>query len=282
MPARPVWLSNLIPEDKKFIYLLVVIALYPVFAVLFGNQPVIAIAVDVMFMAMALLIVVKATRNRYFRIAVTVLTVVVLLQNAVSAEPGMLMVSTTLEVARTVSILLLLTLGIVVILSRVLDRGLVTVDKVCGAISVYLLMGMAWGMVYVLLSILQPGSFRLPELNTAGVFEPAQRRYDISLADFLYLSFVTLSTLGYGDITPTTIPAQTVVWMEAILGQIYLAVLIARLVSLQIIHSSQKPARRRAPRSTERAAARRPARVRGRGRVPRRHGASAPRSGAPA
>jgi hypothetical protein len=281
MPARPVWLSNPIPEDKKFIYLLVVIALYPIFAVLFGNQPIIAIAVDVVFLAVALLIVLKATSNRYFRIAVPVLTLIVLLQNALSAESGMLMVSTTLEVARTISIFLLLTLGIVVVLSRVLDRGLVTVDKVCGAISVYLLMGMAWGMIYVLISILQPGSFHLPELNTAGVFEPAQGRYDISLADFIYLSFVTLSTLGYGDITPTTIPAQTVVWMEAILGQIYLAVLIARLVSLQIIHSSQKPARRRALRPAERAASKRLARVRGRGRAPRRHGADAPRSGAP-
>src|SRR5262249_20837672 len=155
-----------------------------------------------------------------------------LLQNALSAAPAMLMVSTTIELVRTVSILALLVIGIVVVLSRVLDRGLVTVDKVCGAISVYLLMGMAWGMLYVLLNLLQPASFHLPELNTAGVFEPAQRRYDISLADFIYLSFVTLSTLGYGDITPTTIPAQTVVWMEAILGQIYLAVLIARLVSL--------------------------------------------------
>src|SRR5262249_5708028 len=186
MSARPVWLSNPIPEDKKFIYLLVVIALYPISAVLFGNQPVIAIAVDIVFFTLAMLIVLKATRNRYLRIAVPVLSLIVLLQNALSAEPAMLMVSTTIELVRTVSILALLAIGIVVVLSRVLDRGLVTVDKVCGAISVYLLMGMAWGMVYVLLNILQPTSFHLPELNTAGVFEPAQRRYDISLADFIY------------------------------------------------------------------------------------------------
>jgi hypothetical protein len=276
MPMRPVWLSNPVPEDKKFVYLLVVIALYPITAVLLDKQPIIAIAVDVVFLTVAMLIVLKATQNRYFRIAIPVLTVVVLLQNALTAESGLLMVSTTLEVARTTSIFVFLMTGIVVVLSRVLDRGLITIDKVCGAISVYLLMGFAWGMLYMLLNILQPASFHLPELNTAGVLDPSLRRYDISLADFIYLSFVTLSTLGYGDITPTTIPGQTVVWMEAILGQIYLAVLIARLVSLQIMHSSPRPARRRVLRSTERAASKRPARVHTRGRAPRRQGAGAP------
>ena len=53
----------------------------------------------------------------------------------------------------------------------------------------------------------------------------------------IYFSFVTLTTLGFGDVTPATILARTLVWLEAVTGQMYLAVLVARLVSLQIIHS---------------------------------------------
>jgi len=57
--------------------------------------------------------------------------------------------------------------------------------------------------------------------------------------NFIYYSFVTLTTLGYGDIVPSSELARTVSWLEAVYGQIYLTVLIAQLVALYIIHNKQ-------------------------------------------
>ena len=57
---------------------------------------------------------------------------------------------------------------------------------------------------------------------------------------YLYYSFVTLSTLGYGDITPVSAPTRVLSWFEAVTGELYLAVLIARLVGLHIVHSREE------------------------------------------
>ena len=60
---------------------------------------------------------------------------------------------------------------------------------------------------------------------------------------FLYFSFVTITTLGYGDVLPLSPTAQTVAWIEAVFGQLYIAIVVARLVGLQIAHSrSPEPA----------------------------------------
>src|SRR5215216_3626276 len=93
-----------------------------------------------------------------------------------------------------------------------------------------------WAFLFDLLEFAQPGSFHLPELNATAGYEPYLRRYDPT--NSIYFSFVTLTTLGFGEITPATVLARTLVWLEAVTGQLYLAVLVARLVSLQIIHSS--------------------------------------------
>ena len=69
-------------------------------------------------------------------------------------------------------------------------------------------------------------------------FKPENRKY--VLIDCLHFSIVTITTLGYGDITPLTPLAKTVSYMEAVTGQIYIAVLIARLVGLHIAHSMSK------------------------------------------
>ncbi len=114
------------------------------------------------------------------------------------------------------------------IMSHVLDQSPVTSDKIAGSISAYILLGIVWSVVYTLFQHLQPGSFVIPEHlqtdSTTGIWA-------------VYFSFTTLTTLGYGDITPHLPAAQTYAIMEAACGQIFLTVLVARLVALQIIHS---------------------------------------------
>jgi hypothetical protein len=102
-------------------------------------------------------------------------------------------------------------------------------DRIVGAICVYLLIGLAWAKIYESLDDVAPGSFRF-SADTAWA-APSLLRYS-------YFSFVTLATLGYGDVTPVTALAGTLAWMEAISGQLFLAITIARLVALSIADSS--------------------------------------------
>jgi hypothetical protein len=98
-------------------------------------------------------------------------------------------------------------------------------DRILGAISVYLLIGLAWAKVYQTLDVVTPGAFRFPA-DTAWAATGLPR--------FAYLSFITLATVGYGDVTPATPIAGTLAWLEAVTGQLYLAITVARLVALSL------------------------------------------------
>ena len=102
----------------------------------------------------------------------------------------------------------------------------VSMDTIFQAISVYLLLGLAWAFAYVSLELIIPGSFSI------GVDLTVQS--DLDFHKFLYFSFVTMTTLGYGDITPVTPPAGSLSYVQAVVGQIYLTVLVARLVGMHI------------------------------------------------
>ncbi len=117
------------------------------------------------------------------------------------------------------------------ILRKVLDKSPVTTDKICGALSAYLLIGMIWALIYAMFQIVEPNSFSVPEgMQT----ERAMAFWA------LYFSFVSLTTIGYGDITPLTPAAQTYAFLEAVFGQIFLTVLVARLVALHIVHQGRR------------------------------------------
>lgn len=104
------------------------------------------------------------------------------------------------------------------LLSGVLGEGRVDAERVCAALCVYLLVGISFGGIFAALEMHAPGSL-------AGA-------RPINLHDAVYFSFVTLATLGYGDITPAGSATRSLAVLEAVFGQLYLAVLIARLVSL--------------------------------------------------
>jgi hypothetical protein len=103
----------------------------------------------------------------------------------------------------------------------VFDRGVMTADRLSGAASAYLMMGVMWTFIYSLIARSDPAAFRV-----GGVHEP------MAFVEFMYLSFVTLTTMGYGDIVPASYSARTAALMEAIMGQLFLAILIARLVGV--------------------------------------------------
>jgi hypothetical protein len=98
-------------------------------------------------------------------------------------------------------------------------------ERILGAVCVYLLIGLAWAKVYETLDVVTPGAFRFPA-DTAWAASRLPR--------YAYLSFITLATVGYGDVTPVTPIAGTLAWLEAITGQLYLAITVARLVALSL------------------------------------------------
>lgn len=110
----------------------------------------------------------------------------------------------------------------IIILSYILREKKVTAEIIYGAICAYLLIGLMWACVFFSLETLQPGSFQMAQGLNPG------------FSEFSYYSFVTLTTLGYGDITPLSHPARSLSTTEAVTGQLYLAIMIAGLVGIYI------------------------------------------------
>ena len=118
---------------------------------------------------------------------------------------------------------------IMIILTFIFNQDRITKDLIGGAAVVYLLMAVTWTFAYRLIEIIHPGSFSIAESQSLGNSGP-----------FLYYSFVTLTTLGYGDIFPTTSAAKSCAILEAVIAQLYLVITVARLVGVYIQQSWEK------------------------------------------
>jgi hypothetical protein len=114
-----------------------------------------------------------------------------------------------------------------------------TWDSLFGAICGYLLLGVAWGLTYAMIYAANPNSFQLSD-----AIRPYLEEADYMRNVFIYYSFVTLTTVGYGDVTAVSIPARTLSWGEAITGQLYLAVLIAGLISSLVARNATRDCQR--------------------------------------
>jgi voltage-gated potassium channel len=128
-------------------------------------------------------------------------------------------------------LIILLAFFSITILDYVLRSGKVTTDRIFAAVCVYMLIGFAWAFAYAFLEEIAPGSFvALPETGRSD--------YVARVQQLRYFSFMTLTTVGYGDVVPRSAAARTMAVLEAVMGQIYLAVLVARLVGLHIVHAT--------------------------------------------
>ena len=146
-------------------------------------------------------------------IAVGVGFVVARVPRAVFDAPGLLPISEGLWIFGAA-------LAMTVAIRHAFGGGAVDHERIFAALDAYLLAGALFGVAYWTLHRIDPASF-------AGATVP-----EMGLSTSMYFSFVTIATLGYGDIVPVTAPARGLAVVEAISGQMYLAVLVARLVSL--------------------------------------------------
>ncbi len=132
--------------------------------------------------------------------------------------------SLVLRVVDLVAILCFCLLAIAVKMRQVVFlTGAVTMNRVAGALCIYLLLGVLWAVLFAFVDLVEPTAFLY-----------AGREVGDPIEHLLYYSFVTLTTLGYGDITPVHPVARTLAYLEAVIGQLYIAVLIAGLVGRHV------------------------------------------------
>lgn len=113
----------------------------------------------------------------------------------------------------------------------------VTADTLVGSVCCYALIAATWAFAYSLTDLLAPGSFQFPVAATGTATQVALHP---DYASLLYYSFVTLCSVGYGDVVPLTPAARMLATAEAVVGQFYMAILVARLVSLHLEQSRRK------------------------------------------
>jgi hypothetical protein len=193
-----------------------------VFGVPFFTEPGLIgrIVQDMMLSLVLLAGVVSATeRPRAFLLIALVALLAIVVRWASWLVPANL----TLEI-RDATTLAAVALISVTIGMNVFGPGKVTFDRIHGAIALYILVGVAWAQAYQLISILVPKAFYSASLHTNS----------LDRSTWIYFSFVTLTTAGYGDILPVAPQARSLTNLEALVGQLYPAIVLARIVSLHL------------------------------------------------
>lgn len=158
------------------------------------------------------------SRSKTARILITLFVVLFLITDWLGAFLG----GIVLEIIDRIFTILFGAALLAVILWQVYKAGPVTGHRIRGAIAGYLLLSVIFSLIYSFIYLLNPNSFNFAA--SPGIIRQ----------DFFYFSVVSLTTLGFGDITPVSPVARTFVMFEAFTGQLYPAILIARLVSLAV------------------------------------------------
>ena len=174
-------------------------------------------------LGLALLVLVALVGRKVFWVPLAIGLVAASIVSDFASQDGSQSLELTSAIASLFSLLILLVLAFTHLL-RARDR--VTQAVLLDAVSVYLLIGIVFAQVYEIIELLSPGSLGQPAFATSG--------FDERYASILYFSFVTMTTLGYGDMLPLTLGTATLAYMQALIGQFYLVIVVARLVSLSI------------------------------------------------
>jgi len=122
-----------------------------------------------------------------------------------------------IAIAEILLYVLVLAIFAALIVKQFLARGNAIKHRIAAAIAVYLLLGLLWARLYELVKLIDPGAFKIA--------------HDEGLSTLFYFSFVTLVTIGYGDVVPVSLVARNLAILEGLTGQLYLVILISSLVA---------------------------------------------------
>jgi len=171
----------------------------------------------------------KRARHHAFQLFVGGVLILLLALGAIINHHGLALTQIAAEI-------LFLGYVLIVVERAVFHSREVTSDILCGAVCVYLLFGVLAGFVFLLIEHLAPGSFLISNLGVNPVLQEKVFIHDPGW--LLYFSFVTLTTVGYGDVLPANAIARSAAVLVAVIGQILLMVQIARLVGLHVAQGS--------------------------------------------
>jgi len=223
------------PEIKIFVFgrygslliaLLLLMLVQPTVETLFGKYLLEALFIAVLLAGLKALEIKKGL----FRFELTLLLVSLALSivGTLGGYEGLFLIG----IAGRVLFMLLVALTILLDLFR---SHKVSEDTLAGAVCVYLLIAVIWAYVFLLIEFLQPGSFSFTQ-GQAHMQLWVSREF----FPFYYFSLVTMTTVGYGDMSPVSTEARTFATMEALVAQIYLTILVARLVGMYLMHQQDK------------------------------------------
>ena len=211
--VRRTWAQRRAEPDRFALVLTLLVTAY-VFSALTSDDWV-QVAVALLYVG-ALYVAVRSSRvEGRMRIVVRVVPIAAA---ALTALAFLVLPRTDAYGVLNAAVAAILVTALVVILDRILRRSAVTLQSVFGALSAYLLIGMIFTAVFGVLAWLGPEQF------FAGGQETSQRALQ-------YFSYTTLTTLGYGDYTAAQFPGRNIATFEALVGQVFLATLVARLVA---------------------------------------------------
>lgn len=219
---------RLVPQPASYTGMLGLLAVAMIVPRLMPTGPAASFAVELVIVVAMVLVVWRLHQ----KVGLVILVVVA----AAFSEIGSLMAVVRFEphwvVLDHLSMLAFLLLVLGRILVDVWGQKTVSTDTIVGGIVVYIMLGVAFAAAYQLIEFLAPGSFIAsnPGAGNWGEWEPQPGVYP----RIFFFSFVTLTTLGYGDLVPASEPAGAFTALEAMMGSLYLTVLIARLVGLHI------------------------------------------------
>jgi hypothetical protein len=197
-----------------FLLVLYIFFIYP----LLGGDAFSGGAVSISFSLILIAGIVATSHHNAIRLGIVVLAVIAFLSHWLHVLIG----GTTAHIVSAAAAILFFSLQTWFLSVRVFAAGTVNIYRIYGAIAVYLVLGVVWANAYVLIYLLQPAAFQ---------FAPGAQAFEPPISEMVYFSFVTLTTIGFGDITAVHPMARSLVILEGLVGQLYPAILLARLVT---------------------------------------------------
>ena len=209
----------------RFLFLIVLIVMLIVLATFIQDFIRISYLIQLFFTIIFITTIYAVSQKRNHIIIAVILsipTILALWSNEIA-------INNTLITIGYICGLILFAFVIILILKYVFSEQVVTRQTISAAIAVYLLIALMWTFIYRLIAMLYPGSFAIAHSELQGVANI-----------YIYFSLVTITTLGYGDITPIGSHAVSMAVLEAVTGQIYLVVVVAWFVGMYVSRKSKR------------------------------------------
>jgi hypothetical protein len=189
---------------------------------------------DVLLVLVMVMLVLALAQDKVWRVIACVVSILVAMLAIGSHFLSSSAQVVSLTAGNTIGALFFVAVAAKIVQSIFTSRAM-SLDSIFGAICGYLLLGVACALTYAMIYATNPESFQFSD-SARQQLEQGMESRNI----FIYYSFVTLTTVGYGDVTPLSIPARTLSWVEATTGQLYLTVLVAGLISALVARNTAR------------------------------------------